>query len=214
MCPPVHDSVLLPPLCSLHPFAILHLMSSLSEPTCIYHWSFEIQFSHLPLGMKNSPYKASHSFILSHFLTLLWAPTLVCTTSFMLGLLCLLGLFFDPEDGASMLLQNLIELLPDYAASYPRRRCTLQSPLRKSQISCVELLFINYTLQYNRWLNLSVGTTGWYKAKIHQDTKHLCMWYRKLTEHFAINVSNVSKNNYVGILFLLSNKYSCGHFLQ
>jgi hypothetical protein len=37
------------------------------------------------------------------------------------------------------------------------------------------------------------------------------MWYTKLIEHFAINVSNVSKNNYVGILFLLSNKYSDLH---
>jgi hypothetical protein len=116
------------PLCVLF---ILHLMSSLlSEPTCIYHWSYEIHFSHLPLGMKNSPYKDFRSFTLSSCLTLLWAPTLACTISFMLGIfgiLCLLGLLFEPEDEASTLLKNLSELLPDYEASYPRRWCILHS---------------------------------------------------------------------------------------
>jgi hypothetical protein len=37
----------------------------------------------------------------------------------------LLRLLFEPDDGGSMILQNVVELLPDYMASHPRR----QSPL-------------------------------------------------------------------------------------
>jgi hypothetical protein len=33
----------------------------------------------------------------------------------------LLGLLFDPEDGVSMFLRNVIEPPPDYAMIYPRR---------------------------------------------------------------------------------------------
>jgi hypothetical protein len=34
----------------------------------------------------------------------------------------LLGLFFDPEDGGDMFLQNVSRLSTDYAALYPRRQ--------------------------------------------------------------------------------------------
>jgi hypothetical protein len=33
----------------------------------------------------------------------------------------LLGLLFDPEDGGSVFLQNVVVLLSDYIALYPRR---------------------------------------------------------------------------------------------
>jgi hypothetical protein len=33
----------------------------------------------------------------------------------------LLGLFFDPEDGSGMFLQNVGELSTDYMALYPRK---------------------------------------------------------------------------------------------
>jgi hypothetical protein len=32
----------------------------------------------------------------------------------------LLGLLFDPEDGGSVFLQNVSELIPDYTVSHPR----------------------------------------------------------------------------------------------